>query len=75
MELGDQWLDPATGAQVIKWSVRTIDWADQIVVLNEGRIEAAGMHSEVLAGSRWYREAYQREMEVDAPVHHAQVTA
>jgi SAM-dependent methyltransferase len=30
MELGDQWLDPATGAQVIKWSVRTIDWADQI---------------------------------------------
>ncbi|MCE7987780.1 MAG: class I SAM-dependent methyltransferase [Caldilinea sp. CFX5] len=30
MELGDQWLDSATGAQVIKWSVRTIDWADQI---------------------------------------------
>ena len=30
MELGDQWLDPTTGAQVIKWSVRTIDWADQI---------------------------------------------
>lgn len=30
MELGDQWLDPTTGAQVIKWSVRTIDWADQL---------------------------------------------
>ena len=30
MELADQWDDPATGAQVIKWSVRTIDWADQI---------------------------------------------
>lgn len=60
---------------VIAHRLHLIDWADQIVVLNEGRIEAAGMHSEVLAGSRWYREAYQREMEVDAPAHHAQVTA
>lgn len=30
MELADQWDDPNTGAQVIKWSVRTVDWADQI---------------------------------------------
>jgi SAM-dependent methyltransferase len=30
MELADQWDDPATGAQVIKWSVRTVDWAEQI---------------------------------------------
>jgi SAM-dependent methyltransferase len=29
MELADQWADPTTGAQVIKWSVRTIDWAEQ----------------------------------------------
>ncbi|MEZ4729194.1 MAG: class I SAM-dependent methyltransferase [Caldilineaceae bacterium] len=27
MELADQWDDPATGAQVIKWSVRTVDWS------------------------------------------------
>ena len=30
MELADQWDDPATGTQVIKWSVRTVDWAEQI---------------------------------------------
>lgn len=29
MELADQWSDPATGAQVIKWCVRTVDWATQ----------------------------------------------
>ncbi|MBX3014357.1 MAG: class I SAM-dependent methyltransferase [Caldilineaceae bacterium] len=29
-ELADQWEDPTTGAQVIKWSVRTVDWAEQI---------------------------------------------
>jgi SAM-dependent methyltransferase len=30
MELADQWADPATGAQVIKWSVRTVDVAEQL---------------------------------------------
>ncbi|MEZ4870629.1 MAG: class I SAM-dependent methyltransferase [Caldilineaceae bacterium] len=29
-ELADQWEDPASGAQVLKWSVRTVDWAEQI---------------------------------------------
>ena len=30
MELADQWEDETTGAQVLKWSVRTVDWAEQI---------------------------------------------
>lgn len=30
MELADQWPDPATGAQVVKWCVRTVDWATQL---------------------------------------------
>ena len=29
-ELADQWEDPASGAQVIKWCVRTVDWAEQL---------------------------------------------
>ena len=29
-ELADQWQDEATGTQVLKWSVRTIDWAEQL---------------------------------------------
>lgn len=28
-ELADQWEEPVTGAQVLKWSVRTVDWAEQ----------------------------------------------
>jgi SAM-dependent methyltransferase len=30
MELADQWSDPATDAQVLKWCVRTVDWAAQL---------------------------------------------
>ena len=30
MELADQWLDETTGAEVQKWSVRTIDLAEQL---------------------------------------------
>lgn len=29
-ELADQWEDETTGAQVLKWSVRSVDWAEQI---------------------------------------------
>jgi SAM-dependent methyltransferase len=30
LELADQWHDPITGAQVFKWSVRTVDWTEQL---------------------------------------------
>jgi len=30
MELADQWDNPETGAHVIKWCVRTVDWAEQL---------------------------------------------
>ncbi len=30
MELADQWLDDTTGAEVQKWSVRTVDLAEQV---------------------------------------------
>ncbi len=29
-EFADQWLDESSGAQVYKWTVRTLDWAEQI---------------------------------------------
>jgi SAM-dependent methyltransferase len=29
-ELADHWRDEETGAQVIKWAVRSVDWAEQI---------------------------------------------
>ena len=51
-------------ALVIAHRLSTVFDADQIVVLNAGRIEAAGMHSELLVRSSLYQElvaAYQRE--------------
>ncbi len=29
-ELADRWIDEETGTQVMKWCVRTVDWADQL---------------------------------------------
>jgi len=29
-ELADRWQDPQTGAQVLKWAVRSVDWAEQL---------------------------------------------
>jgi SAM-dependent methyltransferase len=29
-ELADRWIDEETGTQVIKWCVRSVDWADQL---------------------------------------------
>jgi SAM-dependent methyltransferase len=29
-EYADRWVDDTTGAQVIKWAVRTVDWAQQL---------------------------------------------
>ena len=46
---------------VIAHRLSTIVDADQIVVLNEGRIEASGTHEEVQARSPWYRDALEKQ--------------
>lgn len=48
---------------VIAHRLSLVNWADQIVVLNDGCVEAAGTHDQVFAASQWYREAYQHEIE------------
>lgn len=30
MELADEWADPQSGAQILKWSVRTVDFGEQL---------------------------------------------
>ncbi len=35
--------------------------ADQILVLDEGRVDALGSHEELLETSRWYRETWERQ--------------
>ena len=37
--------------------------ADQIVVMNDGRITGVGTHEELLAGNEEYREIYDSQME------------
>ncbi|MFA5260648.1 MAG: ABC transporter ATP-binding protein [Candidatus Omnitrophota bacterium] len=50
-------------AVVIAHRLSTILHADKIVVLNKGRIEAMGRHSELLAISPLYRQLYQLQFE------------
>lgn len=46
---------------VIAHRLVTIVNADQIVVMREGRIEASGAHSALLASSAWYAESFARQ--------------
>jgi len=51
-------------AVVIAHRLSTILHADKIVVLNKGRIEAMGRHTELLAISPLYRQLYQLQFEM-----------
>ncbi len=51
-------------AVVIAHRLSTILHADKIVVLNKGRIEAMGRHTELLAISPLYRKLYQLQFEM-----------
>ncbi|MDA0654935.1 MAG: ABC transporter ATP-binding protein [Proteobacteria bacterium] len=46
---------------IVAHRLSTIMNADQIVVLKDGQIEASGRHEDVLATSRWYREAHEKQ--------------
>jgi ABC-type multidrug transport system fused ATPase/permease subunit len=59
---------------VIAHRLSTIADADRIVLLQQGRMAAAGTHDELLAKGGWYAEAYS--MQVDArPARTAQIPA
>jgi ATP-binding cassette, subfamily B, bacterial len=53
---------------VIAHRLNLVSWADQIVVLNGGRVDAAGTHDQVFQASPWYRDAYLREIEAESAV-------
>ena len=58
LDLCQERLDPphALGQIVVAQRVSTITGADLILVLDEGRLTAAGTHEELLEASRTYRE-------------------
>ena len=48
---------------VIAQRITSVMDADQIVVMNDGRITGVGTHEELLAGNEEYREIYESQME------------
>lgn len=47
---------------IIAQRIGSVMEADQIVVLNQGRVEALGTHEELLKTSEIYREVYESQM-------------
>ena len=48
---------------IIAQRITSVMDADQIVVMNDGRITGVGTHEELLAGNEEYREIYDSQME------------
>jgi subfamily B ATP-binding cassette protein MsbA len=46
---------------VIAHRLSTIADADQIVVLNKGKVEAIGRHAELVNGNNWYARAFKKQ--------------
>ena len=46
---------------IIAQRVTSVQDADRIIVLNDGRIDAVGTHEELLASNEIYREVYESQ--------------
>ncbi len=53
---------PDTTKLIIAQRVSSVQDADRIIVLNNGRIDAVGTHEELLASNGIYREVYESQM-------------
>lgn len=56
---------PDTTKIIIAQRVSSVQNADKIVVLNDGKIDAVGTHEELLENCNIYREVYQSQMKGD----------
>jgi len=48
---------------VISHSLKSISWADSIIVVADGKISASGTHKELLGTCGWYSESWKTEVE------------
>ncbi len=52
---------PNTTKLIIAQRISSIQGADRIIVMNEGKIDGIGTHEELLAGNAIYREVYEAQ--------------
>ena len=53
---------PETTKIIIAQRVASVEDADMIVILDNGRIAATGTHDELIKGNDIYREIYEQQM-------------
>lgn len=56
---------PAMTKIIISQRILSVQNADQIIILDDGRINAAGTHEELLAGNEIYRDIYESQQKGD----------
>ena len=52
---------PNTTKLIIAQRISSIEHADRIIVMNEGRVDGVGTHEELLATNAIYREVYEAQ--------------
>ena len=54
---------------MIKSGLKSVDKADKIVVMNEGKVESVGRHDELLKNSDLYKEMVKKSQQTEKHIY------